>query len=102
MHNIIINILFIVLLIFIFFYAAKYFSAHPTMECYDNIFGNNDEFNLSCTNNSIQRYVNGSPITTIKLPCTEKNLLTAENYFRTKYLNLPLNNYDKEIKAFNT
>lgn len=66
----------------------------------DIIFGDNTQFDLSCTNNSIQRYIHNNPITTIS-PCNSKNLLTAENYFRTTYMNLPLFHYNNEIKPFN-
>jgi hypothetical protein len=69
-------------------------------EKYDNIFGDNTEFDLSCANSSIQRYIHQNPITTIS-SCDKKNLLTAENYFRTKYLGLPLNNYNNKIEGYN-
>lgn len=71
------------------------------IEEYSNIFGDNTEFDLSCANNSITRYINDNPFTTIALPCSKKNLLTAENYFRTKYLDLPLNTYETPIMERN-
>lgn len=84
-------ILIIIILLFLF-YKKK--------EHYDNIFGDQTEFDLSCYNNNIQRHVNTNPMTTIS-PCNEKNLLTAENYFRTTYMNLPLFHYNNVIEPSN-
>lgn len=89
---------YIILLLIILFILFTQFRK-KTERFTDIIFGDNTQFDLSCANNSIQRYIHNSPITTIS-PCNSKNLLTAENYFRTTYMNLPLFHYNNEIKPF--
>ena len=70
-----------------------------SVETYKNIFGDNRIFYDMCANSSITRDYAEYPLASIPMPCSSKNLLTAENYFRTQYLNLPLYTYDAQIKA---
>lgn len=94
-------IYYLIVIIFIAILLCYIYKMLKKTENYTNIFGNVAEGTIRCQNNNIQKYIRSNPITDIR-PCNEKNLLTAENYFRYKYLNLPLNEYNNTIQPNET